>query len=362
MLEFIQKYLWPRLSKLETEKISIPASDGGPCLSYPLNLVTTTPHPVQLITFPTLLPSSFLAHFLHFPTYMESIALDNVYVRLYVDQGCFYFQKLLLETGALGVKCNTQMVIPHLTENYGTSRNPPKKQAPCARHHHARPSARLIIFILQAIFFSALISQLVGICYGVESVCLHGRTSKGPQISSLKSSVDIVIETPGRLKDLIEMGMCWLTEVSFVVLDEVDRMLDMRFEPEVLLYIKPDMSYSPNGKGNTTNPKGTMIVFVWYKKEAGHVENVLQRKGFSLKILKLLSMERGFAEKHHEDLSSKPFFNVLVENIIYGPIVAMIWECKNVVTTGSKIIGATNPSNSALASSVVTLLLTLAGM
>ena len=64
---------------------------------------------------------------------MESIALDNVYVRLYVDQGCFYFQKLLLETGALGVKCNTQMVIPHLTENYGTSRNPPKKQAPCAR-------------------------------------------------------------------------------------------------------------------------------------------------------------------------------------------------------------------------------------
>lgn len=82
----------------------------------------------------------------------------------------------------------------------------------------------------------------------MESVCLHGRTSKGPQISSLKSSVDIVIETPGRLKDLIEMGMCWLTEVSFVVLDEVDRRLDMRFEPEVLLYIKPDMSYSPNGK------------------------------------------------------------------------------------------------------------------
>ena len=90
-----------------------------------------------------------------------------------------------------------------------------------------------------------------------------------------------------------------------------------------------------------------MLVFVWYKKEAGHVENVLQRKGFSLKILKLLSVERGFSEKHHKDLSSKPFFNVLVENIISGPIVAMIWECKNVVTTGSKIIGATNPSDSA---------------
>ena len=68
---------------------------------------------------------------------------------------------------------------------------------------------------------------------GVKSVCLYGGTSKGPQISSLKSGVDIVIGTPGRLKDLIEMGVCCLKEVSFVVSDEADRMLDMGFEPEV---------------------------------------------------------------------------------------------------------------------------------
>ncbi|KAK3037654.1 hypothetical protein RJ639_030431 [Escallonia herrerae] len=68
---------------------------------------------------------------------------------------------------------------------------------------------------------------------GVRSVCVYGGTSKGPQISSLKSGVDIVIGTPGRLKDLIEMGVCILKEVSFVVLDEADRMLDMGFEPEV---------------------------------------------------------------------------------------------------------------------------------
>ncbi|XP_077244785.1 DEA(D/H)-box RNA helicase family protein [Tasmannia lanceolata] len=68
---------------------------------------------------------------------------------------------------------------------------------------------------------------------GVKSVCVYGGTSKGPQISLLKSGVDIVIGTPGRLKDLIEMGICSLTEVSFVVLDEADRMLDMGFEVEV---------------------------------------------------------------------------------------------------------------------------------
>lgn len=63
--------------------------------------------------------------------------------------------------------------------------------------------------------------------------------------------------------------------------------------------------------------------------------------------LKLLTVERSFAEKHYEDLSAKPFFPGLVEYIISGPVVAMVWEGKNVVATGRTIIGATNPSASA---------------
>nr|XP_016497569.1 PREDICTED: ubiquitin-activating enzyme E1 1-like [Nicotiana tabacum] len=62
-------------------------------------------------------------------------ALDNVNARLYIDQRCLYFQKPLLESGTLGAKCNTQMVISHLTENYGASRDPPEKQAPMCTVH-----------------------------------------------------------------------------------------------------------------------------------------------------------------------------------------------------------------------------------
>ncbi|KAM0895209.1 hypothetical protein ACQ4PT_023978 [Festuca glaucescens] len=62
-------------------------------------------------------------------------ALDNVTARLYIDSRCLYFQKPLLESGTLGAKCNTQMVIPHLTENYGASRDPPEKQAPMCTVH-----------------------------------------------------------------------------------------------------------------------------------------------------------------------------------------------------------------------------------
>ncbi|BDA45843.1 Ubiquitin-activating enzyme E1 1 [Coccomyxa sp. Obi] len=62
-------------------------------------------------------------------------ALDNVNARLYVDSRCVYFCKPLLESGTLGPKCNTQMVIPRMTENYGASRDPPEKQAPMCTLH-----------------------------------------------------------------------------------------------------------------------------------------------------------------------------------------------------------------------------------
>ncbi|KMZ75938.1 Nucleoside-diphosphate kinase [Zostera marina] len=78
----------------------------------------------------------------------------------------------------------------------------------------------------------------------------------------------------------------------------------------------------------------------------GEIIGRFEKKGFTLKGLKLQIVERGFAEKHYEELSDKPFFTKLVDYIISGPVVAMVWEGKNVITTGRKMIGATNPSNS----------------
>lgn len=57
-------------------------------------------------------------------------ALDNVQARLYVDQRCVYYQKSLLDSGTLGPKGNVQVVVPRLTESYGSSRDPPEKSIP----------------------------------------------------------------------------------------------------------------------------------------------------------------------------------------------------------------------------------------
>ena len=61
--------------------------------------------------------------------------------------------------------------------------------------------------------------------------------------------------------------------------------------------------------------------------------------------LKFTSVDRSLAEKHSADLSAKPFFSGLVDFIISGPVVAMIWKGKDAVATCRKIIGATNPSD-----------------
>lgn len=48
-------------------------------------------------------------------------AVDNIHARLYVDQRCVWYEKPLLESGTLGTKANSQMIVPHKTQCYGDS-------------------------------------------------------------------------------------------------------------------------------------------------------------------------------------------------------------------------------------------------
>ncbi|KAI9736460.1 MAG: hypothetical protein M1818_006194 [Claussenomyces sp. TS43310] len=57
-------------------------------------------------------------------------ALDNVEARTYVDRRCVFFRKPLLESGTLGTKGNTQVVLPFLTESYSSSQDPPEQSFP----------------------------------------------------------------------------------------------------------------------------------------------------------------------------------------------------------------------------------------
>lgn len=75
--------------------------------------------------------------------------------------------------------------------------------------------------------------EKVGKLFGCKSTCIYGGVAKYTQKEELNSGVQIVVATPGRLIDLMEEGVVDLSQVSYLVLDEADRMLDFGFEPAI---------------------------------------------------------------------------------------------------------------------------------
>ncbi|MCW1914257.1 DEAD/DEAH box helicase [Luteolibacter sp. GHJ8] len=62
---------------------------------------------------------------------------------------------------------------------------------------------------------------------------IYGGVGQNPQVAAMKTGVDVLVATPGRLLDLIDQKFLDLSGVEFFVLDEVDRMLDMGFQRDV---------------------------------------------------------------------------------------------------------------------------------
>ncbi|MFE8939520.1 DEAD/DEAH box helicase [Streptomyces sp. NPDC007872] len=75
--------------------------------------------------------------------------------------------------------------------------------------------------------------QPYGDVLGLKMKVVCGGTSMGNQIYALERGVDILVATPGRLRDVINRGACSLEAVKIAVLDEADQMADLGFMPEV---------------------------------------------------------------------------------------------------------------------------------
>eukprot|EP00882_Tetradesmus_deserticola_P001838 GHRQ01001971.1.p1 GENE.GHRQ01001971.1~~GHRQ01001971.1.p1 ORF type:complete len:457 (+),score=150.30 GHRQ01001971.1:976-2346(+) len=77
----------------------------------------------------------------------------------------------------------------------------------------------------------------------IKHTCVYGGAPRGPQVRDLTTGVEICIATPGRLIDMLDSRVTNLKRVTYLVLDEADRMLDMGFEPQIrkiVDQIRPD--------------------------------------------------------------------------------------------------------------------------
>ena len=75
--------------------------------------------------------------------------------------------------------------------------------------------------------------RLYGKYLPIKSMVMFGGVGMGPQLSGLRSGIDVLVATPGRLLDHLQQGNLDLSKVEFFVLDEADRMLDMGFVHDI---------------------------------------------------------------------------------------------------------------------------------
>jgi len=179
--------------------------------------------------------------------------------------------------------------------------------------------------------------EQAGDLVGIRSVAVYGGVPKWPQRKALEQAFEVVVATPGRLIDLMNEGCCDLSQVSYLVLDEADRMLDQGFErdvraiiaathpqrqtclfsatwPESIRALAHEFLKSPirvtvgsedlaagtritqivevvedqvrEGKLKKllekyhSSRKNRVLIFVLYKKEAARIESNLQRQGW----------------------------------------------------------------------------------
>eukprot|EP01088_Endostelium_zonatum_P011392 TRINITY_DN25522_c0_g1_i1.p1 TRINITY_DN25522_c0_g1~~TRINITY_DN25522_c0_g1_i1.p1 ORF type:complete len:241 (-),score=55.27 TRINITY_DN25522_c0_g1_i1:53-748(-) len=78
----------------------------------------------------------------------------------------------------------------------------------------------------------------------------------------------------------------------------------------------------------------------------GEVISRFERKGYKLVAVRSLQATKEFAGQHYDDLRSRPFFGGLVDFFSSGPVVAMVFEGKDVIRGGRRLVGETDPSKS----------------
>ncbi|CAD7695463.1 unnamed protein product [Ostreobium quekettii] len=103
--------------------------------------------------------------------------------------------------------------------------------------------------------------------------------------------------------------------------------------------------YAPEVYASSVQEKS----FIMIKPDGIHrglIADIIKRfeaKGYKLVAIKVMVPSKDLASKHYEEHAQRPFYPGLVTFLSSGPVVAMVWEGKDVIKYGRKMIGATNP-------------------
>lgn len=134
-------------------------------------------------------------------------ALDNVDARTYVDRRCVFFRKPLLESGTLGTKGNTQVILPSLTESYSSSQDPPEQSFPMCTLRSFPNKIEHTIAWARELFQSYFVGppETVNLYLTQPNYIEHTLKQSGNEKQTLENLRDfLVTEKPSNFDDCIE--------------------------------------------------------------------------------------------------------------------------------------------------------------
>ena len=106
---------------------------------------------------------------------------------------------------------------------------------------------------------------------------IYGGVGYGKQVDALKSGVDIIVATPGRLLDHMQQGNANLKGITHVVLDEADRMLDMGFLPDVRRILDKCPKDRVTALFSATIPPAIETLIQWAMRDPDTIEIGMRR-------------------------------------------------------------------------------------
>jgi superfamily II DNA/RNA helicase len=113
--------------------------------------------------------------------------------------------------------------------------------------------------------------EAAGRTRGVRVMSVYGGRAYEPQIATLRTGVDVVVGTPGRLIDLAERGDLVLGKVRILVLDEADEMLDLGFLPDIEKILKMIPDHRQTMLFSATMPGPIVTLARQFMKQPVHI-------------------------------------------------------------------------------------------
>ncbi len=106
----------------------------------------------------------------------------------------------------------------------------------------------------------------------IQTLLVQGGVSMNNQISALRAGIDVVVATPGRLLDLLKQREISLSNVQYLILDEVDRMFDMGFIEDVSTIIRACPRARQTLFFSATMPDAVLRLSSWALKEPQKID------------------------------------------------------------------------------------------